>query len=123
MEQTDLQDIRRELKRLARVTRRLRTALALTLVVLTAAVAALIARGLVRPEIPADRILTLRGLAIVDARGVERVRIQAPLPDPLILGKRFPRGGPVSGVILSDDEGNERSGYVTSDGYPNVFFT
>jgi hypothetical protein len=39
------------------------------------------------------------------------------------LGERFPRGGAVSGILLSDEEGNERSGYVTSDGYPNVFFT
>ena len=30
-----------------------------------------------------DRILTLRGLSIVDDRGVVRVRIAAPLPDPI----------------------------------------
>jgi hypothetical protein len=68
-------------------------------------------------------VLRVRGLAVVDENGTERVRIGAPLPEPLILGKRFPRGGDVSGVMLYDDEGNERGGYVTSDGYPNVFFT
>lgn len=29
----------------------------------------------------------------------------------------------MSGIILFDEEGNERSGYCTSDGYPNVLFT
>jgi hypothetical protein len=71
---------------------------------------------------PAE-ILRVRGLIVVDQNGTERVRIEAPLPDPIMLGKRIPRGGSVSGILLFDEEGNERSGYVTSDGYPNVFFT
>ena len=29
----------------------------------------------------------------------------------------------MSGILLFDAEGNERSGYVTDDNYPNVFFT
>ena len=67
--------------------------------------------------------LRLRRLAIVDENGTERVVISAPVPDPISLGKRLPRGGKVSGVLLFDAEGNERSGYVTADGYPNVMFT
>jgi hypothetical protein len=70
-----------------------------------------------------DEILRVRGLVIVDKNNTERVWIGAPVPDPLILGKRFPRGSSVSGILLFDAEGNERSGYVTSDGYPNVLFT
>ncbi len=70
-----------------------------------------------------DGLLRVRGLSVVDANGVERVRIGAPLPAPLDLGKRFPRGGEIGGLLLFDAEGNERSGYVTSDDYPNVFFT
>jgi hypothetical protein len=70
-----------------------------------------------------DKILKVRGLVVVDENGTERIWIGAPVPEPLILGKRMPRGGEVSGIILFDSEGNERSGYVTSDGYPNVFFT
>lgn len=70
-----------------------------------------------------EDILRVRGLVVVDENGTERVWIGAPLPEPLILGKRFPRGGNVSGVMLYDDEGNERGGYVTSDDFPNVFFT
>lgn len=67
--------------------------------------------------------LSLRRLAIVDEKGIERVVIGAPLPDPITLGKRFPRGGKASGILLFDEEGNERSGYITTDGYPNVLFT
>jgi hypothetical protein len=70
-----------------------------------------------------DKILRVRGIVVVDENGTERVWIGAPVPEPLILGKRFPRGGRMSGIILFDEEGNERSGYCTSDGYPNVLFT
>lgn len=68
-------------------------------------------------------VLRVRHISVVDANGIERVHIGAPVPEPLILGKRLARGGTVSGVILYDAEGNERSGYVTADDYPNVFFT
>lgn len=68
-------------------------------------------------------VLRVRQLTVVDDRGVERVRLGAPLPEPLILGKRIHRGGAVSGVMIYDAEGNERGGYVTSDGYPNAFLT
>ncbi len=74
-------------------------------------------------RIPDDGILRVRGLSVVDGNGVERVRVGAPLPEPLDLGKRFPRGSEIGGILLFDAEGNERSGYVTSDDYPNVFFT
>ena len=70
-----------------------------------------------------EKILRVRGIVVVDENGTERVWIGAPVPEPLILGKRFPRGGRMSGIILFDEEGNERSGYCTSDGYPNVLFT
>ncbi len=70
-----------------------------------------------------EKILRVRGIAVVDENGTERVWIGAPVPEPLILGKRFPRGGKMSGIILFDKEGNERSGYCTSDSYPNVLFT
>ena len=58
--------------------------------------------------------LRLRQLSIVDTNGVERVRIGAPLPEPPMLGKRFHRDGPISGILLFDAEGNERTGYATS---------
>jgi hypothetical protein len=60
-----------------------------------------------------DQILTVRGLVVVDERGVERVRVGAPLPDPIVQGKRVPRQGVVSGILIFDADGDERGGYVT----------
>src|SRR3954469_23474076 len=74
-------------------------------------------------EIPADRILTVRGLVVVDDHGIERVRLGAPLPDPLILGRRLKRKGSISGVMMSDADGSERSGYGTGDEYSTAVFT
>jgi len=65
--------------------------------------------------LPADSVVVLRALSIVDARGVERVRIAAPLPDPIMLGRRFERGESVSGILIFDSEGNERGGYITDE--------
>src|SRR5262249_58451666 len=45
------------------------------------------------------------------------------VPDPIIQGQRKKRSGPVSGIILLDTKGNERSGYVTSDGSGEVFMS
>src|SRR5207249_39095 len=59
--------------------------------------------------------ITLKRLAIVDAKGTERVVVAAPLPDPIIQGKRMHRDGPASGILIFDPKGNERGGYVTSD--------
>jgi hypothetical protein len=74
-------------------------------------------------DVDTGKILRVRGLSVVDERGTERVFIGSPVREPLILGKRFPRGGPMSGIILFDEDGTERSGYCTADGYPNVLFT
>lgn len=57
-----------------------------------------------------DRVLRVRGISVIDEKGTERVYIGAPVPEPLILGKRFPRGGRMSGIILFDEDGTERSG-------------
>ncbi|WP_224483864.1 hypothetical protein [Robertkochia aurantiaca] len=72
-----------------------------------------------------DDILKVRGLVVVDSLGVERVILGAPLPPPQMHGYRFDRGenSEVSGVMLYDSEGQERSGYVTDNDYGNVFFT
>ena len=57
--------------------------------------------------------LRVRELVVVDDHGVERVRIAANLPDPVIRGKRVSRGDPATGVMLYDKTGQERGGYVT----------
>jgi len=59
----------------------------------------------------------------VDDRGVERVRIQAPRPDPIVHGKRVPRQGIVSGVLIFDADGDERAGYVTEQNSGDAFLT
>ena len=65
--------------------------------------------------VPRAESLQVREIVVVDANGTPRVRIAAPLPDPIMLGKRSKRGGDVSGVLLYDAEGNERGGYVTDE--------
>jgi len=103
-----------EQKKIASLERRVN----LLILILVIAIGAGIAAAPKKPD-----VLRVRQLSIVDANGVERVRLGAPLPEPMILGKRFHRDGFVSGILLFDAEGNERSGYATSDDYPNVIFT
>jgi len=70
-----------------------------------------------------DQVLRVRELIVVDANGTERVRIAAPLPESLVLGKRIVRGSAISGILMFDAEGNERSGYGTDDNTGNMLFT
>jgi hypothetical protein len=72
---------------------------------------------------PADSILRVRGLVVVDERGMERVWIGAPVTEPRALGKRFSRGARASGILLFDAEGNERGGYVTFDDEGTAHFS
>jgi len=60
-------------------------------------------------------ILTVKRIAVVDEKGTERVVIAAPLPDPIIQGRRVKRAAPASGILIFDPKGNERGGYGTSD--------
>jgi len=55
-------------------------------------------------------ILTVRGLVVVDESGIERIRIGAPLPDPIVQGKRVPRQGQVSGILILDSDGTNGTG-------------
>jgi len=61
----------------------------------------------------AGQFLTVRGVTVVDEKGVARVRLGAPLPDPTVMGKQVPRQGVVSGLMIYDADGDERGGYVT----------
>lgn len=76
-----------------------------------------------RRESTNGQILRARGLVITDEKGMERVVIGAPLPDPTILGKVYKRDGPVSGLIIADATGTERGGYVTDDQAGNALLT
>ena len=70
-------------------------------------------------------IIKVRGIAVVDSTGIERVIIGSPLPNPPLHGYRGYRGeyGSISGILLYDSEGQERGGYVTDNSYGNVFLT
>jgi len=69
------------------------------------------------------KILKVRQLIVIDDRGVERVKIAAPVPDPIINGKRVKRDAPASGMLIYDSKGNERGGYMTADDDGNAFLT
>jgi len=65
--------------------------------------------------------LRVRNITVVDAKGTERIWIGAPVSDPINQGRRVPRNGAVSGMIVLDANGNERGGFVTSDAGGGVF--
>ena len=56
--------------------------------------------------------LRLRSLTIVDEKGTPRLVLGAPLPEP----KYGKRPKPAAGVLIFDETGAERGGYVTSYG-------
>ncbi|HKA00696.1 MAG TPA: hypothetical protein VKE70_29490 [Candidatus Solibacter sp.] len=123
---TELTQLKQEIRRLEQRVNRQRWRLgALSLLCLLAPLSIVITRPAPASASPAEpQILRVRGISVIDEHGVERVYIGAPVVDPIHFGKRFRRDGPASGILLFDREGNERSGYVTSDtGRSNVFFT
>jgi hypothetical protein len=70
-----------------------------------------------------DGILHVRGVVVEDASGQERVRLGAPLPDPLFHGVRGHRSGEISGLLITDATGTERGGYVTADKSNEAFLS
>jgi hypothetical protein len=70
-----------------------------------------------------EGVIHVRGLVVLDAEGKVRVRLQAPLPEPVIMGKQGKRDDSVSGLMIYDSLGNERGGYVTDNSVGNAFFT
>jgi hypothetical protein len=124
-------------EKLARVERRLQAALVMAAFGLALGVLALVGRpsSLRTTTIPgpteshSSGILRVRELDIIDKNGVTRVKIGSPLPNAVVNGKhnKTRGGGPadtMSGMLLFDAEGVERSGYATVDhGYSNVLLT
>ena len=74
-----------------------------------------------QPGVPPP--LRVSELVVVDAKGVERVRVGGDLPDAIVGGKRVPRGEKAAGVLLYDGAGQERGGYVTFEPSGNVGLT
>jgi hypothetical protein len=54
--------------------------------------------------------VTTRQLRVVDGQGRPRFLIGAPLPDPQVQGKVYPRSRPVPGIMFLDTLGNETGG-------------
>ncbi len=66
-----------------------------------------------RPQVAG--IVDARRIRIVDAQGRPRLQIGAPLPDPQVLGKVYPRSRPVPGFMFLDTLGNETGGLALFD--------
>jgi len=79
------------------------------------------ARGEVAGAAEPPEVLRVREITVVDAKGTERVWTGAPVPDPIGWGKRSKRAAPASGIVLLDAKGDERSRYLTSDTYGEVW--
>lgn len=60
-------------------------------------------------------VLTVSEIAVVDAKGVVRARLGGNLPPAMRNGKPVPRPQP-AGLLLYDDTGQERGGYLTFPG-------
>lgn len=64
--------------------------------------------------------LRVTELVVVDPAGVERARIGGDLPDAVVEGRRVPRGERAAGLLLYDETGQERGGFVTWEPSGNV---
>lgn len=59
--------------------------------------------------------LTVRRLTFVDEQGRPRFILAAPLPNPVVQGKEYPRSSPVYGLQFLDPDGNEAGGLGIQD--------
>jgi hypothetical protein len=110
--------------RLLHAEQKIRSAKRAVLLLFTVLLALFIWQAWALHRLANPHTLTLRRLNIVDEHGVVRVILAAPAPEPMILGNKHHRDGPVSGLIIADATGTERGGYVTSDGdYANALLT
>jgi hypothetical protein len=123
-------------QRITRLERRSRFATALAILGLGGGLVAFAASGGSRAQATTQTaasnevvdLLRVRAIDVVDDKGTTRVKIAAPLPNAVINGRELTRGGAredtISGMLLFDAEGVERSGYATVDrGSSNVMLT
>jgi hypothetical protein len=81
MDEQDLKNIRESIDRLTLRSHRLARALTASVAVLALGIVVLGMLGMrSRGDLPPGQVLKVRGIVVVDANGVERVRIQAPPP-------------------------------------------
>ena len=63
-------------------------------------------------------------IVVVDANGIVRARLGGDLPDAVLAdGKVLKRGSKAGGLIIYDEEGVERGGYVTQEAGSNAMLT
>jgi hypothetical protein len=68
--------------------------------------------------------ITAKEVAVVDATGIVRARLGGDLPDGVVAGGRVAkRGSKAAGLIIYDEQGIERGGYVTQDTGSNAMLT
>jgi hypothetical protein len=119
--------IEEAIKRLEVQNRWMRRALAVLFILCVGGMAALgwrVSRDVPSAAVNPNSILKVRGLVVTDGNGIDRVWIGSPLPNPPLFGKRYKRMMSVSGILMFDADGNERSGYVTTDSSGgNVFLS
>jgi hypothetical protein len=100
-------------RRIARLTRMLWVCLSLLIAVGALGVTAFAGGDRSGGFAPGDS-LRVRDLAIVDANGTIRARLSGDLPDAVTrTGRRMPRGDQAAGMLIYDNVGVERGGYVT----------
>jgi len=105
-----------ELERIERLELRMKAMFLMFIIVAPAVVAAS-----VEAQPSAPDVLRIRQLTIVDEKGTDRLILGAPLPDPVVNGRRVRRSGAVSGIAVLDAKGNERAGFATGDASGEVF--
>jgi hypothetical protein len=113
------------LNELEQELRRLRVSLSGSLIGVLLLILFLVAEPVLagsRENVPSDS-LRVRELVVVDRNDSVRVRIAAHLPDAVINGRAISRGEDASGILLYDDTGRERGGYVTFAPSGNVALT
>lgn len=102
-------DLEARLAACEQTNRRLRILVGIALVV---GFAALLPAFLPSDEVQFADSLTVRELVVLDTSDVVRVRIGGDLPDAVVGGQTRDRGQDAAGVVLFDETGQERGGYV-----------
>jgi hypothetical protein len=125
MNELEFSRLRHEVQQLRRGYRQQRWFLAASVIAIAGLLSIIIGRPgpVAASATDKDGILHVRGLIVEDQNKRERVRLGAPLPDPMIHGVRYKRSGAISGLIILDANGNERGGYVTSDASGEAFLS
>ncbi len=111
-----------QMERIVVLERRQRLSLAVSVVLVIVLVVAVgeFARGVHAEQKQDAKTLVLSELTIVDSHGVVRARLGGNLPD---ANKTTPRGSRIAGLLLYDETGQERGGYVTFEPGGNVGLT